>query len=85
MSNVYPLLPKLTLNRRFLQDFLAAAAPCFALSLIEERKQPYAVLALRPGVAIPPDITERGCEFGHSLQGLPVSSEIFSQESSATG
>jgi len=69
MSNVYPLLPKLTLNRRFLQDFLAAAAPCFALGMIEERKQPYAVLALRPGVTIPPDITDRGFEFGHSLQG----------------
>ena len=69
MSNVYPLLPKLTLNRRFLRDFLAEAAPCFALGLVEERKQPYAVLALRPGVTIPPDITDRGFEFGHSLQG----------------
>ena len=69
MSNVYPLLPKLTLNRRFLQDFLAEAAPCFALGLVEERKRPYAVLALRPGVTIPPDITARGFEFGHSLHG----------------
>ena len=69
MSNVYPLLPKLTLNRRFLQDFLAEAAPRFALGMIEERKQPYAVLALRPGVTIPPDITDRGFEFGHSRQG----------------
>lgn len=69
MSNIYPLLPKLTLNRRFLQDFIGETAPCFAIGMAEERQQQYAVLALRPGVAIPPDIADRGFELGHSLQG----------------
>lgn len=69
MTNVFPLLPKLTLNRQFVQDFIAQEAPCFALGMVEERKQLFAALALRPKVSIPPDITERGFNLGHSLLG----------------
>jgi len=69
MSNVSPLLPKLTFNRRFIHAFLDEAAPCFALGMVEEGMEQYAVLALRPGVAIPNDIADQGFEFGHSLLG----------------
>ncbi len=37
--------------------------------MIEERKQKLGLLALRPGKDIPPEITEPGFNFGHSLQG----------------
>lgn len=67
--NIYPLLPKLTLNRRFVQDFLAASEPCCAVGVIEERKQVLPLLALRPGVTLPDYITARGFEFGHSVLG----------------
>ncbi len=53
MSNVYSFLPKLTVNRQFIGDFLAAQSPCFALGLVEERKQQRGFLALRPGETIP--------------------------------
>ncbi len=69
MSNVTPLLPKLTTNRQFIDDFLAAKAPCFALGMIEERKQKLGLLALRPGENIPPKIIRPGFNFGHSLLG----------------
>lgn len=69
MSNVYQLLPKLTLNRRFVQDFLGATEPCGALGVIEECKQVWPLLALRPGVALPNGATEHGFEFGHSVLG----------------
>ena len=69
MSNVFPLLPKLTANRKFIDDFLAARAPCFAIGVIEERKQQLGLLALRPGEVISHDVMEPGFNFGHSLLG----------------
>jgi hypothetical protein len=69
MSNVYPLLPKLAIHRQFIDDFIAEETPCFALGMIEERKQKLGLMALRPGQAIPPEITEPGFNFGHSLLG----------------
>jgi hypothetical protein len=64
-----PLRPVLTVNRSFLREFLAADTPCFALGLVEERKRQCGLLALRPEEAIPPDITSKGFNFGHSLFG----------------
>ena len=69
MNNVFTLLPKLALNRRFVGDFLNAPAPCGALGVIEERKQEYPLLALRPGVVLPQRITQDGFELGHSVLG----------------
>ena len=69
MGSVYPLLPKLTANRQFIDDFVAAKAPCFALGMIEERKQELGLLALRPGETIPPEVMEPGFNFGHSILG----------------
>jgi hypothetical protein len=69
VSNVYPLLSKLTIHRQFIDDFVAAMAPCFALGMIEERKQKLGLLALRPREIIPAEIMEPGFNFGHSLLG----------------
>jgi hypothetical protein len=69
MSNVYPLLPRLTVNRQFMSDFLAAEPPCFALGLVEERKQQCGFMALRLEDFLPPEISDRGFRFGHSLYG----------------
>jgi hypothetical protein len=69
MTNVHPLLPKLAIHRQFIDDFIAEETPCFALGMIEERKQKLGLLALRPRKTIPPEITESGFNFGHSLLG----------------
>jgi hypothetical protein len=69
MSNVHPLRPRLTVNRRFLSDFLAAPTPCFALGLVEERTRPCGFMALRLDELLPPAISDAGLRFGHSLYG----------------
>ena len=69
MSNTQPLLPRLTVNGRFIDELLSAQAPCFGLGLVEERKQTSDMLALRPNEAIPQDVTNLGFSFGHSLIG----------------
>ncbi len=69
MSNVYPLLQKLVMNRKFIEDFVSEKAPCFAVGMIEEKRKNIGLLALRPGKSIPPEVTARGLNFGHSLFG----------------
>jgi hypothetical protein len=60
---------KLTVNGQFMRDFMAEESPCFALGLVEERKQPCGFLALRPAEVIPPEISGLGFNFGHALLG----------------
>ena len=62
------MLPKLTVNRRFIGDFLAAESPCFALGLVEEGGRAR-VMALRPAEVIPAHLLNAGFRFGHSLFG----------------
>jgi hypothetical protein len=69
MSKVYSLLPKLTVNEQFINEFISAQAPCFALGLVEERKRQCGFLALRPNEVIPPEVSSVGFRFGHSLLG----------------
>lgn len=69
MGNVHRLLTALAINRQFIRDFIDADAPCFALGMLEERKQVCGFLALRPNVAIPQAVMDRGFRFGHSLMG----------------
>lgn len=69
MSKVYPLLPRLTVNRQFIREFLSADAPCLALGMVEERKQQCGYWALRPDEGIPPGISNAGFRFGHALLG----------------
>jgi hypothetical protein len=75
MGDVHVLLPKLTLNRVFMHDLMAATAPGFALGYVEERGSLSGFLALRPEKPIPAAVTERGFSLGHcvlGLQGSPV-------------
>src|SRR6266849_2950338 len=69
MSPVPPLRPALVVNRLFMQEFLAADPPCFALGMVEERQRLCGMLALRLDEAIPSAIADRGFEFGHALFG----------------
>ena len=69
MRPVPPLQPALVVNRLFMQAFLAAEAPCFALGMVEERQQLCGMLALRLDQVIPAAIADDGFEFGHALFG----------------
>jgi hypothetical protein len=69
MSVEHPSQSALVVNRLFMQAFLAAAPPCVALGMVEERQQLCGMLALRLDEAIPPAIADRGFEFGHALYG----------------
>jgi hypothetical protein len=69
MSKIYSLLPKLTVNEQFVNEFISAQAPCFALGLVEERKRQCGFLALRLNEVIPPEVSSAGFRFGHSLLG----------------
>ena len=55
------------MNGSFLQEFVAAPAPCFALGLVEEGKSHYGCVALRFEQAIPRSVLNRGFGFGHQL------------------
>jgi hypothetical protein len=69
VSNICRFLPKLTVNGQFMRDFMAEESPCFALGLVEERKQTCGFLALRPAEVIPPEISGLGFNLGHALLG----------------
>src|SRR5271166_6727216 len=60
VSNICRFVPKLTMNGQFMRDFMAEESPCFALGLVEERKQACGFLALRPAEVIPPEISGLG-------------------------
>jgi len=63
-------LPRLTMNRRFVQDFLAAPPPCFALGFVEAQGQVTGCLALRPARPLPVRSTQQGFRLGHRVLGL---------------
>ena len=64
-SGVFALLPTLTVNGSFMREFVSADAPC--LSMIEEGNRQCGFLALRPDRPIPPEISDDGFRFGHTL------------------
>jgi hypothetical protein len=65
MSNVVPLLPRLTVNGAF----MAAPGPCGALGLVEVQRRTCGFLAIRPDAILPPAVTAAGFRFGHALLG----------------
>jgi hypothetical protein len=69
MNNVHSLLPRMVVNGALIHELLASPAPCFALGLVEERKQQSGFLAVRPKVPIPHAVVQDGFRFGHSLLG----------------
>ena len=69
MTNVSFLLPRLTINRQFMSDFLTAETPCFALGMVEERNRRCGCMAFRFDEPIPTEISNAGFRFGHALYG----------------
>lgn len=69
MATIHRLLPRLTINRRFVEDFLLADVPCFAMGMIEERRTPHGLLALRTAETIPSEVSQGGFSFGHTVFG----------------
>jgi hypothetical protein len=69
MSNEVPRSPRLTVNGAFMNEFLAAPGPCFALGFVEVQQRTCGFLAIRPDALLPPAVTAAGFRFGHSLQG----------------
>ncbi|MGC8494723.1 MAG: hypothetical protein ACP5SH_23610 [Syntrophobacteraceae bacterium] len=68
-SNVHRLLSPLSMNRQFVEDFISADAPCFAMGVVEEAKRPLGCMALRTLEAIPAEVSSGGFNFGHSILG----------------
>lgn len=66
---VQPFRPRMTINRRFLADFMAADAPCFALGFVEEQKRVSGFLALRLDPPVPRHVTDIGLRLGQGLIG----------------
>jgi hypothetical protein len=62
-------LPTLTVNRSFIEEFIAAQHPCCALGLVEVHHRQCAFVALHPETAIPSQVTDKGFAFGHALIG----------------
>ena len=57
--------PRMTVNRRFMADFMAADAPCLALGFVEEQKRVSGFLALRPDPPVPRHVTDIGLALVH--------------------
>ncbi len=64
-----PDLPSLTVNRSFIEEFIAAQKPCCALGLTEVQNRQCAFIALRTETAIPYHVTDDGFSLGHTLIG----------------
>jgi hypothetical protein len=58
MRSVPPLRPALIVNRLFMQKFLAAETPCFALGMVEECQRLCGMLALRVDEEMPAAIAD---------------------------
>ena len=69
MSSTIPFRPKLIVHRGFMQEFISAEPPCLALGLVEEQNRLSGFWALRTTEAIPPEVSAKGMNFGHSLLG----------------
>lgn len=69
MSDVRQLLPKLALNRDFIDEFMTQPEACCALGVIEERRRVLPLIAIRPHCPLPLAVTEQGFTFGHSVLG----------------
>ena len=69
MNTVRPALPTLTVNRRFMMDFIAREPPCLALGLVEVEGSQCAMITLRLSEALPREVSTAGFAFGHTLYG----------------
>ena len=69
MNTIRPTLPTLTVNRRFMMDFIAKEPPCLALGLVEVEGSQCAMITLRLNEALPREVSAAGFAFGHALYG----------------
>ncbi len=69
MNTIRPTLPTLTVNRRFMVDFIAKEPPCLAIGLVEVEGNQCAMITLRLNEALPREISAGGFAFGHALYG----------------
>jgi hypothetical protein len=69
MSDTRTVLPTLTVNGSFLQEFVSAAVPGFALGMVEEGKRTCGFVALHLDRVVPREVLNRGFRFGHQLLG----------------
>jgi hypothetical protein len=69
MNTVRPALPTLTVNRRFMMDFIAREPPCLALGLVEVEGSQCAMITLHLSEALPREVSAAGFVFGHTLYG----------------
>lgn len=69
MGEIHNFLPRLTVNKLFIQDLMAAQPPCFAMGYVEDRGDKCGFIAMRPETSIPNEITSQGMNFGHSVLG----------------
>lgn len=61
--------PRMTVNRRFMSQFMAADAPCFALGFVEEQQRVSGFLGLRLDPPVPRHVTDIGLRLGQGLIG----------------
>lgn len=61
--------PRMTINRRFMAQFMAADAPCFALGFVEEQKRVSGFLGLRLDAPVSRHVTDIGLRLGQGLIG----------------
>jgi len=59
----------MTINRRFMAEFMAADAPCFALGFVEEQNRVSGFFALRLDPPVPRHVTDIGLRLGRGLIG----------------
>jgi hypothetical protein len=69
MNPIRRKLPTLTVNRRFMMDFIAKEPPCLALGLVGVEGSQTAMIALRLDEALPREVSAAGFAFGHALYG----------------
>jgi len=62
-------LPKLVVNKLFIQNIFNAEAPCISLGLMEVEQKECGFIALRPDINIPSNVTQTGFNLGHCLLG----------------
>ena len=62
-------LPRLTLNRLFIEDLMAAQPPCFAMGYVEIQGSVTGFIAVRPKNPIPSRSTDQGFRLGHAVLG----------------
>ncbi len=71
VTRVQQLPPTLTVNGRFLAEFISAVAPCFARGLVEQRRFWSGLLAIQLAENVPLEVLGVGCQLRCAVVGPP--------------